>query len=334
MESNDFADLKQIVSEAGLLKKQPGYYIMKTLLTFSLVALGIIPWIVTDNTWIWILDAVFMAFVFVQLGLLGHDAGHRQIAETARRNDMIGLIVSFLLGLSRSWWVDQHNEHHVNPNDLDVDPHTFIPIVAFSEEQALGKKGIARFLVRYQAFYFFPMFMLEGLGIRLASIRFIMKGENVKFPVLEPILMAAHFVAYLGMVFYFMDVWQAIVFIVVHQLLFGLYLGSVFAPNHKGMALMDKDWDFLRRQVLTSRNVKAHPFTDFVYGGLNFQIEHHLFPSMPRNNLKKAQRIVRTFCADRGVPYHETTLAGSYKEILFSMHEVSAPLRNKAASAA
>lgn len=117
----------------------------------------------------------------------------------------------------------------------------------------------------------------------------------------------------------------------VHQMLFGLYLGSTFAPNHKGMLILEKSspLDFLRRQVLTARNVYAHPWNDFWYGGLNYQIEHHLFPSMPRNNLKKAQRIVKAFCQEHEISYYETSSVQSYKEILSFLHGIGAPLRKK-----
>ena len=87
--------------------------------------------------------------------------------------------------------------------------------------------------------------------------------------------------------------------------------------------------DYLRCQVLTSRNIKAHPVTDFLFGGLNYQIEHHLFPSVPRNRMRELQQIVKTFCSDRSVSYHETTALGSYKEIIDHLDEVSAPLRDK-----
>jgi len=136
-------------------------------------------------------------------------------------------------------------------------------------------------------------------------------------------------VLYVGLLFYALSVWQALLFILVHQALFGLYMGSVFAPNHKGMPLLDNEsrLDFVRRQVLTSRDVKAHPLTDFLYGGLNYQIEHHLFPSMPRNKLKKAQTIVRAFCEARSIPYRESSALQSHREILQYLHQVSAPLR-------
>ena len=111
-------------------------------------------------------------------------------------------------------------------------------------------------------------------------------------------MMAGHIGVYTGLVFLSLPVWQGLLFIAVNQLLIGLYIGSTFAPNHKGMLMLDGklQLDFLRRQVLTSRNVKSSPVNDFLYGGLNYQIEHHLFPSMPRNRLKEAQKIVRPFC--------------------------------------
>ncbi len=114
-------------------------------------------------------------------------------------------------------------------------------------------------------------------------------------------------------------------------MLFGLYLGSTFAPNHKGMPILEKgsQLDFLRRQVLTARNVTSNPFNDYMYGGLNYQIEHHLFPNMPRNNLKQAQQIIRAYCTSHSISYYETTSVQSLKEILSYLHEVGAPLRDK-----
>jgi fatty acid desaturase len=122
---------------------------------------------------------------------------------------------------------------------------------------------------------------------------------------------------------------QALLFIAVHRGLFGTYMVSIFAPNHKAMPLLERDSkvDFLRRQVLTSRNVIAHPITDFWYGGLNYQIEHHLFPRLPRNKLREAQPIIRGFCLDHSIAYHETSVFQSYKEILQHLHEVGTPLR-------
>ncbi len=173
------------------------------------------------NFWLQLLNAAFLACVFAQLGFLGHDAGHRQVFNGAPRNDLFGLMPSLLLGLSRSWWIDTHNQHHTNPNDLDLDPHTALPIFAFSEEQARSKQGLLRFLVRYQSFYFFPVLLLEGVGIRMASMQYLLRAE-ARHRVVEAFVMALHFVLYLGLVFYALSVGQALLFILVHQALFGL----------------------------------------------------------------------------------------------------------------
>ena len=113
---------------------------------------------------------------------------------------------------------------------------------------------------------------------------------------------------------------------------FGLYNTLVFAPNHKGMPMIDESnrMDYLREQVLTARNVTAHPLTDFLYGGLNYQIEHHLFPAMARNRLSAAQPIVETFCAERAVDYAVTGPLRGLVEPLRHLHAVSAPLRGGA----
>jgi fatty acid desaturase len=115
----------------------------------------------------------------------------------------------------------------------------------------------------------------------------------------------------------------------VQQGLFGLYLGCSFAPNHKGMPILaatDRS-DFLRRQVLTSRNVRGGWLTDLALGGLNYQIEHHLFPSMPRPNLRRSQAMIRTYCQQADLPYCQSSLAGSYAEALRHLNAVGRSLR-------
>jgi fatty acid desaturase len=86
----------------------------------------------------------------------------------------------------------------------------------------------------------------------------------------------------------------------------------------------DEELDFLRTQVLTARNVRGNWFLDYWYGGLNYQIEHHLFPTMPRNRLRYAKPLVERFCAERGIAYHETSIGGSYKEIFQHLRRSSA----------
>ncbi|HZX50187.1 MAG TPA: acyl-CoA desaturase [Candidatus Paceibacterota bacterium] len=327
--TNYYPELQEEIEKAGLMDKQPAYYYFKIFSTLALWGISITILVVVDTFWLQLLNAAFLAFVFGQIGYIGHDAGHRGAFRSIRGNELAGLGASFFICLSRSWWVTQHNQHHATPNDLEQDPHTTLPFLAFSKESALGKSKFMRRLVGYQAFYFIPLLPLEGLGIRLASIQFLLKQRKVKYPVLEPLLMGLHFLLYFGLLFWFLTPWQVLGFFLVHQALFGLYYGTVFAPNHKGMLVLEKDnkLDFLHTQVLTTRNVKPGLITDFWYGGLNYQIEHHLFPLMPRNRLGAARKIIKTFCEQHDISYCETGTFRSYREILSYLHEVTAPVR-------
>ncbi len=329
--TGDFAELKHLVKQARLLEKQPRYYIIKIVVIFACFALSIAFLLFVKPFWLQLFNAAFLGLVTTQFGLLGHAAGHRQIFRRTWKNDIVGLITgNLMVGMSIDWWIGRHNQHHNHPNQHDVDPDVFIPIVAFAPEDLIGKGPFLLNLMKYQVYFFFPMLTLASISMQVTSVQHLLQ-EKVKYAVTERLFMLLHFVLYLGFLFFHFPLWQAILFIFVHQIFSGVYMGSIFAPNHKGMPVLDKesDIDFLHRQVITARNVYAHPLTDFLYGGLNYQIEHHLFPAMAQNKLKEAQVIVKLFCQKYAIPYYETNLVQSYGEILLALHAVTAPLREE-----
>ena len=188
------------------------------------------------------------------------------------------------------------------------------------------RHGLVRLLVRYQAWLFFPLLLLEAAHLHLASAKAVLRGWAGQH---RRVLLVAHLAGYLTALVLVLSPAQAVAFVLVHQGLFGLYLGCSFAPNHKGMPTLTdaEELDFLRRQVLTSRNVTGSRPVDLLLGGLNYQIEHHLFPNMPRPNLRHAQPLVRAFCAHHGLPYVEASLFGSYAQAIRHLHTVGTPLR-------
>jgi fatty acid desaturase len=272
-----------------------------------------------------LLDAVYLGFVSTQIGLLGHDVAHRQVFRTRRAVNRVGVLVGNLaIGTSYSWWTTKHNAHHANPNHLTADPDIDFPVVAMFAEQLNSRPRVVRPFLRWQAYYFVFLFPLQAFSIRSESVRFLLAGRS-RFPLRESIALAAHLVLYVALLIQ-LESWAiAVAFMLVHQATFGVYNVLIFAPNHKGMPNVteDKRLDFLREQVLTARNVRGHPLVDFWYGGLNYQIEHHLFPTMPRNRLAEAQPIVRAFCEERGIDYYETGLLRSYREVIGHLNEVA-----------
>ena len=328
-DGREYLRLRRLVAEQGLLERQYGYYAVKITASLAMLALGIGVIIFVDPLWAQMLNAVFLAVVFAQFGFIGHDSGHRQIFRSARNNDLVMLLAGLVTGMAPSWWQDKHNTHHRNPNQLGSDGDIEVSVFAFTEQQALETPWPLRFLVKYQAFFFYPVLLLTSLSLLGGSIGYLARRERVRYPAAEIAAVAAGLGLYLAVLFIFLPPWQAALFIIVHRALAGLYMGSVFAPNHKGMPVLEPGakLDYLRQQVLTSRDVLPNPVIDFAYGGLNYQIEHHLFPNMPRNRLKDARRTVKAFCRELDLPYHETGFWRSQREILGYMHEVSAPLR-------
>ncbi len=328
-----YAELKRRVEAAGLLRKRPGYYTL--MLVTNTLVFATTLWLLSlvQSGWETVIIAALLGVVSGQLGFQLHDSGHRQMFPSRRVNTVIGIVTgNGLLGMSHGWWVDKHNRHHGNPNHQDLDPDIDVGVIAYSEEQALAKTGIARWIVSHQAGLFFPLLFGLAWTMHVSSVRFLVKTkESLRW--VEVGALCMHAVAFPLLLVAIVGPWRALLVIVIQKCVGGFYLASVFAPNHKGMPQIEsgQELDFLRSQVLTSRNVKSSPLTDLLYGSLNYQIEHHLFPTMPRCNIRRAHKIVRDYCAELAIPYHETTIYRSYQEILSFLHDVGAPLRQSPA---
>src|SRR5690606_16142717 len=137
------------------------------------------------------------------------------------------------------------------------------------------------------------------------AVSILFRKGRVKHRWAEGIMVAIRLIGFPLAVFAAMSPAYALGFLAIQLMVFGVYMGGSFAPNHKGMPLLPQDVevDFLRRQVLTSRNVTGGPLMNLAMGGLDLQIEHHLFPRMPSSNLRRVQPIVKQFCAEKNVVY-------------------------------
>jgi fatty acid desaturase len=327
---SDFARLSKQIAENGLMARRPGYYTVRLATVAALYAGGWTAFAVLGASWWSLAVAAFLAVVFGQVALVAHDVAHRQVFRLRKASKVSGRIAGNVgIGMGYGWWQDKHTRHHANPNHEDLDPDVTPDLLVWSQKQARSATGLPRVIGRSQAYLFFPLLLLEGFNLHVSGLRSL-ANRSLKARTLEGALLLGHCAVYLTALFLVLPPGMALAFLAVHQCLFGAYLGSIFAPNHKGMPILtgtDRP-DFLRRQVLTSRNVRGGRFTDIALGGLNYQIEHHLFPSMPSPNLRRAQRIVRRYCEDLGVTYLETGLVTSYRQALSSLHQAGAPLRH------
>ncbi len=325
----DYTILKRRIQDAGLMEKRPAYYVLSITTNLVLFTLCLVVLFTVGLVWAQALAAAGLAIVSGQLGFQLHDSGHRQMFTSGSKNAFIGLVTAdLLLGMSYGWWVQKHNRHHGNPNDVDLDPDIDVGAIAYTNEQAAARRGAGRLAAMYQAYLFFPLTTFMAWSMHVTSLTYLIK-EPSRYRRLEFGLLAVHAAVYLAAMLYFLGPWSALLVVIIHKAVGGAYLASVFAPNHKGMPQTDRSsrLDFVRTQVLTARNIRGHPITDLWYGSLNYQVEHHLFPGMPRLNMRRAQPIVRQFCRERGIPYYETSFVDSYRELLGFLNEIGAPLR-------
>ncbi|MET0734718.1 MAG: acyl-CoA desaturase [Microbacterium sp.] len=323
---SDFTELAAVIRGSGLMRRRYGYYWTKLLAVPVVVAAAILAFIWIGDTWWQLFTAVGFAVLFTQIAFLGHDAAHRQIFVSGRWNDWTTLVLGNLfVGMSYGWWRHKHTRHHANPNKIDVDPDIDLPVISFTPQQVSERRSpIARWLVGHQGIFFFPILLLEGLSLHASSVRRMFQREPLERRWAESGLLVLRLAGFVTLVFLVLSPGIAFVFLGVQLGLFGVYMGMAFAPNHKGMPLVPKDakLDFLTRQVLMSRNVRGTRALDIAMGGLNYQVEHHLFPSMPRPHLRLAAPLVAEYCASRGVTYTATGLWDSYRIVVRYINRV------------
>jgi len=323
---DDFAELARQMREEGLLGRRHGYYAIKIAATTTALAvlIAVVVWL--GNSWWTLVPAVGIAFTMAQMGFIGHDAGHRQICTRRRHNDLIGLVAGNLLtGFSFGWWLTKHNRHHAHTNRPDKDPDLVAGALVFTADQVSRRPAIGRWFGRIQMVTVFPLLFLEALNLHLASVLAIGRRRD-RTALVEGALLTVHLAVFIVGPFLVLSPLRAVCFVAVSQSLFGFYLGASFVPNHVGMPTLGgtDDLGFLRRQVLTSRNLSGRSLTGFLYGGLDTQIEHHLFPTMPRPNLRQARELVRPFCAERRIDYAEQSPWHAYRDVLRHLRRAGA----------
>jgi fatty acid desaturase len=327
-----YADLMREVRDAGLLRRRHGYYWTQIGCAVAAFAGIWVGFFLLGDSWFQLVLAGLLGVVVTQFGFLGHDAAHRQMFDSREWNDWTARILAGgFAGLSFAWWRSKHNRHHQGPNKEGYDPDIAPGAIAFTPSVVEERTGFAGWFVRRQGWLFFPLLTLEGLNLHLASVRAALDRKTPRpWRRLELALVLARLGIYVAVLLLFLPVGLAVAFFAVQMAVFGICLGASFAPAHKGMPIVPPTMklDFLRRQVLVSRNVHGSLAVDFAMGGLNYQIEHHLFPSMPRCNLKKAQPLVRAHCEREGIGYVEVGLFESYGIVIDYLNNVGLRARD------
>jgi fatty acid desaturase len=321
-----YAALRHRVVAAGLLERAYLYYAWRGGVSFALLAFGaVVAGTLPMAAWSMPLESALLAFGSVQVALVGHDAGHLAVFKSARANWTLGwLCWTLTLGIGFWYWYDRHNRHHASTNDVSADPDLqWAGLVAYSDDLAMRPQTRSRWLIRHQALLGPLLTLGLAFAFRAESWAFAIRQLQGPRRVIEVSGLGASLLLWLAPVVVLGWAWMVV--FALGQVLAGLYLALAIAPNHKGMPMWaaGTQLTFLERQVLSSRNVVPHPITDFVFGGLNYQIEHHLFPTMPRVHLRRARAIVAPYCRAHGLAYVEMGAFASYRLVVAELRRVS-----------
>ena len=303
-----FEELKAEVKAAGVYKRATKRGILEMLLIVASLTLAFS----TITYWNPILLGSFFTVIFTRAVFLSHDLLHRQIFKDKSFSKRITLPFSnLLLGMSASWWDWKHNvRHHTYTNCTTKDPDITALNGIFMDQQG-NNRVVKKFphLIFWGALIFmYPAFIAQSFKYMLI---------NKKYS--ELLLFTLHWPLFYGSLFYLLPFADAWITIATLYVTLGLWLSLGFITNHLGCPVVSEEeynnLSWLELQVSTSRNLKSNLFVHWFFGGLDTQIEHHLYPKAPRFNLLKAVKITQEFCKRHDIYYHETSVLGAFVEI-------------------
>lgn len=309
------------VEDAGLFEPNYRGYFSDFLRISTMFGLA---WYLFDKSMF--ISAICLGLGWHQLVFIAHDAGHIGITHGYQMDNWIGMtIAAWIGGLSLGWWKRNHNVHHIITNDPVHDPDIqHLPVFAVSNRFFSSVKStyyncvlkydiFARYLIPLQHMTYYPILCLGRFNLYALSWGHVLLGKGPRhgkaawFRWYE--LMGLSFFAYW---FFYLIVFKSIptagqrwmYVLVSHVATMPVHVQitlSHFAMSTQDLGLSES---FAQRQLRTTMDVDCPAWLDFLHGGLQFQAIHHLFPRMPRHNLRRAQRYVLEYCKDIGVEYH------------------------------
>ncbi|KAG2666028.1 hypothetical protein I3760_15G036600 [Carya illinoinensis] len=317
--SKDYRKLVSEFSKMGLFEKK-GHGVCFTLCLMAILFVASVYGILcSDSTLVHLVCGGLMGFLWIQSGWLGHDSGHYQIMATPRFNRFAQVLTgNCLAGISIAWWKRNHNAHHIACNSLDFDPDLqhmpffvvsskfFNSITSCFYERKMNFDSFTRFLVSYQHWTFYPVMCLARINLFAQSFLLLFSKRRVSKRGQEILGMLVFWIWYPFLVSYLPNCGERIMFVLASFSVTGIQHVQ-FCLNHFSSCVYlgpPSGSDWCEKQTMGTLDISCASWMDWFHGGLQFQIEHHLFPRLPRGNLRKASPFVKELCKKHNLPYN------------------------------
>jgi fatty acid desaturase len=333
--------IRKKLKQSNLYQSSKLFYVYKVLTNLTLVSISAAFVLGFDSVWAHVLGAFFLALFWQQCGWLSHDFLHHQVFQDRKWNNFMGYFLGNICqGFSVSWWKAKHNLHHAVPNVQNYDPDIdTMPFLAWSEKVIEGElTGLPQILIQYQYIFYLPLLSAARLSWVIQSLLYPAFSQKIRHDSTRKLEVSTLFVHYIWvslLAFGGLGLLQGIAFILLSQAFAGLLLATAFSLNHNGMVILDANaqntMEFNKLQIVTARDVRGGPMNFFHWfmGGLDMQIEHHLFPTIPRHNLRQVQGEIEAMCKKHNIQYHQTGFWSGTKELFQRLYGVAQTQQNE-----
>ncbi|KAJ0031028.1 hypothetical protein Pint_12967 [Pistacia integerrima] len=316
--SKDYRKLATEFSKMGLFEKN-GHVVLYTLCSVAMLfVVSVYGVLCSESTWVHLCSGGLMGFLWIQSGWIGHDSGHYKITKSPRFNRFVQVLTgNCLAGISIEWWKRNHNAHHIACNSLDFDPDLqHMPFFAVSSklfnsiwscfyDRKMNFDSATRFLISYQHWTFYPVMCLARINLFAQSFLLLFSKRKVLYRRQEFFGLLVFWIWYPLLVSCLPNWGERIMFVVASFSVTGIQHVQ-FCLNHFSSRVYvgpPRANDWFGKQTSGTLNISCPSWMDWFHGGLQFQIEHHLFPRLPRCHLRKISPFVMELCKKHNLPY-------------------------------
>jgi fatty acid desaturase 2 (delta-6 desaturase) len=321
----DFRKLRETAVKMGCFETNFLFFLLHFSQLIALDALAVYTIAHYGSSWLgYLAAAVMLTTVQAQASWLQHDFGHLSVFKKSSLNHLAQRVVlSVLKGYSFEWWNFRHYQHHAKPNVVRKDPDIrFGSLFVLGKviPRELGKKKVGKYPYTMQQLYFFLVMppLLMPLYFTFEQLYFMFGRKFWK----DIAWVTPFFVGWMLAFSPYMGLFGALRFYFFVKFLESHWFVWTTQMNHLPMNIDRESYlDWVRLQLGSTCNVESSFFNDWFTGHLNYQIEHHLFPTMPRHNYHKIAPLVRSMCEKYNVQYIEKSLSGAMSDIFWSLKQ-------------
>mmetsp|Transcript_17217 Transcript_17217/g.33763 ORF Transcript_17217/g.33763 Transcript_17217/m.33763 type:complete len:534 (+) Transcript_17217:992-2593(+) len=336
----DFRAIKQELLARGYFENTTSYYYAKYIWCVSMFAPALYGVLCCTSTFAHMLSAIGMAMFWQQIAFIGHDAGHNAVSHV-RDMDLFwaGFIGDMLGGVGLSWWKLSHNTHHCVTNSVENDPDIqHLPFLAITNklfkrfystfhDRYFEADIFARFFVGYQHILYYPVMMVARFNLILQSWLTLLSRERIDYRYSEMLALAIFWVWFYKFVMC-LPYNERIPYVVLSYAVAGI-LHVQICISHFMMETFHgrstEEW--IRHQLRTCQDVTCPFYMDWFHGGLQFQTEHHMWPRLPRRNLRVARARLIELCAKYNLNYVEMDFIESNKHLIRCLRKTAMEAR-------